>query len=868
MPQHPIESAPEDSPKSAVNRRKFLEFAGLAAGTAALLPLTGQQAAAATGGKPGTPVAASAGWSLPDFATTPPFSFTYGGVPSHELLPRWRRSRSSRNVAGGRQSTVTWTDPVTGLKVALESVQYSRTNAVSWLVNFTNTSTIGTRLIENVLALDVSLKPRSLGEWTVHTSSGSDAKAQDFSPFDVRLPADSFRLFSTANGRPSDGVYRAAAGNPWAYLTGSGAPGYINSDQHSTTAAGATASLTFEGTAITWIGVRNVDCGKADVLIDGEQVAVVDQYATSWLKQVELFTKTDLAAGTHTIVVRSRSDKNPAGIGVNVNVDAFKIGTGDDAEVVNDNDPRITYGMDSSQVSTFIRNGWPYFNFDWGGQGMIAAIGWPGQWALQSERIGTGTLRVKAGMTQLDSVADGSRIEAAELTALWLEPREQIRTPRIVVLPWQGQDWHAGQNDWRQWFVAHQLPHTDGAVVQPLAPTQSNDYFPEQWDTSADQITWLNAYGENHATPATGGSLDHWWIDAGWAAVPEGASHSWNWPGSWFPDPDRYPDGLKPALDRAHELGMRTIVWFEPERVRQGTWLHVNHPEWLLSMPGNSDIFLLDFGKPAVRQWATKTIGDMIVHDGIDVYREDFNVGPLPYWRENDAYGRRGMLQIRYVEGHLAFWQGLQQRKKGLVIDTCASGGRRMDVETLGLAVNLLRSDYVLNAIGNQTHIHGASSWVPLHGGAVRVTGSPDDVYNVRSNYGPSLHNALDVNQQNTPWDTLKETTAEWKKLSTHLYGDYFPLTDGGPASDVWIAWQFGERDASAGFVQVFRRPDSPDSSTTIKFRGLQQNRQYKVTDRDSGASQEIPGSDLMNAGLQVSVDAAPAARILEYQRV
>ncbi|MBZ2196970.1 alpha-galactosidase [Ruania sp. N2-46] len=312
---------------------------------------------------------------------------------------------------------------------------------------------------------------------------------------------------------------------------------------------------------------------------------------------------------------------------------------------------------------------------------------------------------------------------------------------------------------------------------------------------------------------------------------------------------------------------MRTIVWFEPERVRAGTWLHVNHPEWLLATPGGTDNFLLDFGNADALAWASTTMGDMIVNDGIDVYREDFNIGPLPLWRANDVHGRRGMKQIRYVEGHLAYWKALQTRRPGLVIDTCASGGRRMDVETLGVSVNFLRSDRVLNATANQTHQHGVSSWVGLHGGVARVTGGPTDVYDSRSAYAPSMHHALDVRQADAPWETLKELAAEWHGLSGHLYGDYYPLTAGGAAPDIWIAWQFGQPDGSAGYVQVFRRPDAAETASTIRLRGLTPDASYTLTDRDSGTTQELLGQALID-GIEVSIDSAPSSRVLEYQKV
>ena len=52
-------------------------------------------------------------------------------------------------------------------------------------------------------------------------------------------------------------------------------------------------------------------------------------------------------------------------------------------------------------------------------------------------------------------------------------------------------------------------------------------------------------------------------------------------------------------------------------------------------------------------------------------------------------------------------------------IDSCASGGRRNDLETLRRAVPLLRSDYQFGheaTMPNQGHTYGISSWIPYYG--------------------------------------------------------------------------------------------------------------------------------------------------------
>jgi alpha-galactosidase len=51
--------------------------------------------------------------------------------------------------------------------------------------------------------------------------------------------------------------------------------------------------------------------------------------------------------------------------------------------------------------------------------------------------------------------------------------------------------------------------------------------------------------------------------------------------GTWEPDSQRFPRGLRAVCNHAHSKGIKTLVWFEPERVVAGTWLGARR-EWLL----------------------------------------------------------------------------------------------------------------------------------------------------------------------------------------------------------------------------------------------------------------------------------------------
>ena len=87
----------------------------------------------------------------------------------------------------------------------------------------------------------------------------------------------------------------------------------------------STASLTFNGTGIRWIGYKAAWGGIAQVLLDGAATATVDTYAASEQAQAVMYTATGLTAGVHTITIKVTGTWNPAGCCSWVVVDAFDV---------------------------------------------------------------------------------------------------------------------------------------------------------------------------------------------------------------------------------------------------------------------------------------------------------------------------------------------------------------------------------------------------------------------------------------------------------------------------------------------------------------------------------------------------------------
>ena len=485
---------------------------------------------------------------------------------------------------------------------------------------------------------------------------------------------------------------------------------------------------------------------------------------------------------------------------------------------------------------------WPYYNVECpqAERGVNIVIGWSGQWCSSFRRIGA---RLAATGGQ-------------ERTHFKLLPGEEVRTPLTVLLFYRG-DRMRSQNVWRRWMMAHNMPRPAGELPQPLRPASSSVYFDEMTRANEESQKY---FIDGHVEKRSG--IDCWWMDAGWYPC-EG---HWHNTGTWEPDPVRFPNGLRAVSDHARSKGLKTLVWFEPERVARDTWLDREHPEWLFDVGGSSK--LLDVGNPEVRSWLIDHVDRLLTEQGIDIYRQDFNIDPLPFWRANDADDRQGISEIRYVEGYLAYWDALLQRRPDLLIDSCASGGRRNDLETMRRAVPLHKTDYNYADLPVKQAFHQMlPMWIPYFGSPLRPL-DKISTYGYRSAHAQSMATSLDVRREDVDYALAQQLSDEWRRVVGYYYGDYYPLTLYSRDEASWIAWQYDRPDLGEGVFYVFRRAECPEDTLRVKLCGLEPNGRYRFTDADTGATHEGTGDESMTRGLTVPLPDAPCSALCTYEKI
>ncbi len=191
--------------------------------------------------------------------------------------------------------------------------------------------------------------------------------------------------------------------------------------------------------------------------------------------------------------------------------------------------------------------------------------------------------------------------------------------------------------------------------------------------------------------------------------------------GSWNVNPLHHPDGLNDVARAAQENGMQLLLWIEPERAFRSTDSPNEPSEWYIDIGENS--LLLNLSDENALQWVIEMVAEKIERLHLGCYRQDFNVSPLDYWHANDEEGRAGLTKLKYIENLYRFWAALLARFPYLIIDNCASGGRRIDNETLSRSIPLWRSDYQCafdaDAEAAQLQNTGISWWLPYSGTGV-----------------------------------------------------------------------------------------------------------------------------------------------------
>ncbi|MBR3750374.1 MAG: alpha-galactosidase [Clostridia bacterium] len=515
----------------------------------------------------------------------------------------------------------------------------------------------------------------------------------------------------------------------------------------------------------------------------------------------------------------------------------------------------------------------PYFSIDAadGKNGLLCALGWSGQWKCDISQD-NGNVHICAGVEDTD---------------FYLYPGEELYLGSGIALYYSDNN-RAAHNRFRG--IMREL--------SPLGKPGRCEHLPVSlsfWgDTKQDELIDISNYIKNENI-----DFDVIWIDAGWFhprdLTPRDAWVAFN--GEWEVDPEVCPDGsYGKATKVMHENGHGFLLWYEPERASENSKFAVRHPEAFLHVPLEQDPIYQSFAHivPDEYKWRLKNglvnlgcelgynfmytiLANGIRNHGIDWLRIDFNTYPRQYWELNDIQSRKGIVQIKYINGLYRLLDQLMTEFPHLMIDNCASGGSRLDIEMQKYSLALWRSDCQCGSERApevlQSQSMGTAEWFVSCSGAGEKN-ALEDKYRFRSSYssGSSItvmnnvglgDNLADVIKNHRDFTLFKQLMTEFNSVRECYNGDYYPLSTQSPDDhSIWCAWQYEK--GTKGVLQAFRRKECKESSYVLNMH-FEADKTYKFYNFDTEESFTLKGSELAG-GLTVTLDEPYSSLILRYE--
>jgi len=173
----------------------------------------------------------------------------------------------------------------------------------------------------------------------------------------------------------------------------------------------------------------------------------------------------------------------------------------------------------------------PFFNIEMPGkQGVMVAVGWTGKWYADVLQTNEKSVSLKSGMERMQ---------------LYLQPKEEIRTPKICLLFWKGEDRMVGHNQFRRFILAHHTRKINGHFAEyPLSgsfdygdPAPCGEY---ECLTEEFAVALVKRYQQFEILPEV------FWLDAGWYTGCNGLKKDGGWwqnVGNWSVEKERFHEG-------------------------------------------------------------------------------------------------------------------------------------------------------------------------------------------------------------------------------------------------------------------------------------------------------------------------------------
>jgi alpha-galactosidase len=484
-------------------------------------------------------------------------------------------------------------------------------------------------------------------------------------------------------------------------------------------------------------------------------------------------------------------------------------------------------------------------------------LGWSGSWRFTIERTSSDQCRVVGGLNPFDF-------------GYPLAPGESLETPPFF----------AGFTSGGLGEASRTLHRFQLEQILPGGPhPRLRQILYNSWEATEFNV---NESGQMAlADRAARLGVERFVVDDGWFGQ-RNSDHAGL--GDWYVNPQKFPHGLKPLIDRVHSLGMDFGLWVEPEMVNPDSDLYRKHPDWVMNFPGRPrtegrNQLVLNLARDDVKEHVFSWLDRLVADNDIALLKWDYNRNwSEPGWPEAPLADQK-KIWVRYVQNLYEILDRLRSKHPRLEIEGCSGGGARVDLGMLRRVDQVWPSDNT-DALDRLTIQYGFTEAYTPHVMMAWVTDVPNGIDGrvtpLAFRFLVAMTGSLGIGGNLNKWTDDEIATASkmisfYKQIRPTVQdGKLFRL--GSPIESDFSAMQYISKDGQQSVVFAFLHSQQFGRSMPLLYlEGLAEDATYSVTTMNGKLQEQtekLSGAYLMHHGIQLQLQGDYDATAIRFDRV
>jgi alpha-galactosidase len=407
--------------------------------------------------------------------------------------------------------------------------------------------------------------------------------------------------------------------------------------------------------------------------------------------------------------------------------------------------------------------------------------------------------------------------------------------------------------------LTHILPQAPNPKLRPVI---YNSWEATEWNVS-------QAVQESLAEKAAALGADRFVMDDGWFGQRKN-DHAGL--GDWYVNKEKFPNGLKPLIDKVHSLHMDFGLWVEPEMVNPDSDLYRNHPDWVLNFPGRPrseerNQLVLNLARPDVRKYVFDAMDKLLAENDIAFLKWDYNRNwSEPGWDQLPANEQK-KVYVEFTRNLYSILAELRAKHPGVEIESCSGGGARVDLGILHYTDEVWPSDNT-DPLDRLTQQDGFTHAYPVQTMVAWATDSPHWLNNRTTSMTyrmlVSMQGALGIGGNLNNWTdedlaTAKRMIAAYHQVQkTITQGDLYRLISPTNGSEFSATETVSPDKSQAVFFAFVHSTQEGRGFPRLQLLGLDPKATYALGSIEGQAGEGTPaeasGAWWMNHGIEVAL--------------